>query len=63
MTRQLNQRMHSTATLRDRAQVAGFLAGLELLEPGVVQPQQWRPEPGSSAPGEVTVWCGVARRP
>ena len=37
------------ATMRDRAAVSRFFDGLELVEPGVVQPQQWRPEPGVSA--------------
>jgi hypothetical protein len=47
---------------RDRAQVSRFFTGLELAEPGVVQPQQWHPEPGQEAPPEVAVWCGVARK-
>ncbi len=64
MTRRVNQRMSGTrATMRDRAAIARFFDGLELLEPGVVQPQQWRPEPGVVAPAQVTAWCGVARKP
>ncbi|MFI5066351.1 MAG: SAM-dependent methyltransferase, partial [Streptosporangiales bacterium] len=61
MTRRMNQRMARThATLRDRAQITGFFAGLDLAEPGVVQPQQWRPGPGDQGPDAVTAWCGVA---
>jgi len=64
MTRRLNQRMiGTTATLRDRAEVSAFFAGLELVEPGVVQPPRWRPAPGEPAPAETALWCGVARRP
>jgi hypothetical protein len=64
MTRRVNDRMSGPgATMRDRTAVVGFFSGLELLEPGVVQPQQWRPEPGLLGPGEVTAWCGVARKP
>jgi hypothetical protein len=33
-----------------------------LVEPGVVQPQRWRPEPGTLSPPLVTAWCGVARK-
>ena len=63
MTKRVNQRMSGPkATMRDRAAVTRFFDGLELLEPGVVQPQQWRPEPGFSPP-QVTAWCGVARKP
>ena len=32
------------------------------VEPGVVQPQQWRPEPETLSPPQVTAWCGVARK-
>lgn len=64
MTKRVNQRMSGPkATMRDRAAVTRFFNGLELLEPGVVQPQQWRPEPGVLSPPQVTAWCGVARKP
>jgi hypothetical protein len=66
MTAQLNERISGPrATMRDRAAVTRFFDGLELLEPGVVQPQQWRPGPGVEPNGslQVTAWCGVARKP
>ena len=63
MTRRVNERMSGPrATMRDRAAITRFFAGLELVEPGVVQPQQWRPEPGKLSPAQVTAWCGVARK-
>jgi SAM-dependent methyltransferase len=63
MTRRVNQRMSGPmATMRDRAAVTRFFDGLDLVEPGVVQPQQWRPEPGEPSPPRVTAWCGVARK-
>jgi hypothetical protein len=63
MTRRVNQRMSGPpATMRDRAAITRFFDGLELLEPGVVQPQQWRPEPGALSTAQVTAWCGVARK-
>jgi hypothetical protein len=63
MTRRVNERMSGPmATMRDRAAVARFFDGLHLLEPGVVQPQQWRPDAGSLTPPQVTAWCGVARK-
>jgi hypothetical protein len=48
--------------LRDRQQVAELFAGLELVEPGVVQISQWRSEsdPGT---GDAPLWGGVARKP
>jgi hypothetical protein len=64
MTRRLNERMGGTVgTLRTRGEVAGYFDGLELVEPGLVQPQQWRPDPTADAPTEVAAWCGVARKP
>jgi hypothetical protein len=63
MTRRVNERMSGPrATMRDRAAVGRFFDGLDLLEPGVVQPQQWRPDPDVTAPDQVTAWCGVARK-
>jgi alkyl hydroperoxide reductase subunit AhpC len=48
------------ATLRTRDEVARLFGGLKMIEPGVVQPQQWRPGPATETPAEVTAWCGVA---
>ena len=63
MTRRVNQRMSGPmATMRDRAAVARFFDGFDPLPPGVVQPQQWRPEPTTLSPSQVTAWCGVARK-
>ena len=47
--------------MRDHTAITRFFDGLELIEPGVVQPQQWRPEPGMLSPTQVTAWCGVAQ--
>jgi len=64
MTKRVNERMRGPkATMRDRDAIARFFDGLDLLEPGVVQPQQWRPEPGALSAPRVTAWCGVARKP
>jgi hypothetical protein len=63
MTRRVNERMSGPrATMRDRAAITRFFDGLDLLEPGVVQPQQWRPDPSVIGPDQVTAWCGVARK-
>jgi hypothetical protein len=63
MTRRVNERMSGPrATMRDQAAITRFFTGLDLVEPGVVQPQQWRREPGMLGPAQVTAWCGVARK-
>jgi len=62
MARRVNARLASArGTMRDRAPIISFFDGLSLLEPGVVQPQKWRPDAGPT-PAEVTAWCGVARK-
>jgi hypothetical protein len=43
--------------------VTGFFDGLDLIEPGVVQAHQWRPDPASSPAGRISAWAGVARKP
>ena len=59
-----NQLAAQRVRLRSRAEVAGFLAGLELVEPGLVTVPEWRPEPGEPAPGQLIPLYGVvARKP
>ncbi len=57
------ERARGQATPRTHAEVTRFFEGLDLLEPGVVQLPQWRPDPGTEAGGPLPVWCGVARKP
>jgi S-adenosyl methyltransferase len=60
--RRYNERAAVVATPRSRAAVTRFFDGLEILEPGVVQLPEWRPDPGTSNPGPLPMWCGVARK-
>ena len=59
----LNQMMAEKVTFRDRTQVAGFFAGLELVEPGRVQASKWRPSNEMEAASPAALWAGVARKP
>jgi SAM-dependent methyltransferase len=49
-------------TWRDREQVARFLAGTDLVEPGLVRVEEWRPEPGMSETDRSPLWCAVGRK-
>jgi hypothetical protein len=49
--------------LRDRAQVVGQFAGLDLLDPGVVPVSRWRPDTDAEAGAITVLWGGVARKP
>ncbi|MGH3204763.1 MAG: SAM-dependent methyltransferase [Streptosporangiaceae bacterium] len=57
----LSSRMAETVVLRDHDEVAGLFGGLELVEPGVVQATQWRPDPQTPAVPSQT-WVGAARK-
>jgi S-adenosyl methyltransferase len=46
---------------RSREQVAVYFEGTELVEPGLVPVEDWRPDPGSP-PGRSAGWCGVGRK-
>jgi hypothetical protein len=63
---------------RTREQVALFFEGLDVVEPGLVVPQLWRPDepagdvvmpaqwqlaPAAAMPTDVPIWAGVARKP
>ena len=59
-----NQLAAQKVRLRSREQVAGFLAGLELVDPGLVTVPEWRPEPGGPGTGQmIPLYGGVARKP
>jgi hypothetical protein len=59
-----NQSANPTYHLRSPDRIARFFDGLELVEPGVVSPSRWRPEPSPSGfPAEIDSACGVGRKP
>ena len=53
------QRRHAVH-VRSVDEIAGFFDGLELVEPGVVQVTQWRPEADGSV---VDAYGAVGRKP
>ena len=59
----LSQLMTQRVTPRSQEQVARFFDGLELVEPGVVPIQQWRPDSEEEAAARAGMWGGVARKP
>ena len=63
MADSLNKMMAEKVTFRDRAAVARFFDGLELVEPGLVQASKWRPTSESEATSPAALWAGVARKP
>jgi S-adenosyl methyltransferase len=47
---------------RHADQIVRFFDGLELVDPGIVQLQAWRPEPGQAGPPSVPALGGVGRK-
>jgi hypothetical protein len=58
-----NRLARETQRHRDRAEVARFFDGLELVTPGLVPVQQWRPASELEARARSAMWGGVARKP
>ena len=59
--RRVNARSAGTTTLRSYDQVARFFDGLQLIEPGLVQVQRWRPGLAAPADGEqIAAYAGLA---
>jgi O-methyltransferase involved in polyketide biosynthesis len=49
---------------RTQAEVAAFFSGLDLVEPGVVFMQAWRPDGGApTAPSGPTSYAAIGRKP
>ena len=58
----LNAMMAESVILRSHGEVAELFGEMELVEPGVVQLPEWRPDPGTATAGPLPMWCGVARK-
>jgi hypothetical protein len=58
----LSQLMTQRVTPRSREQVTRFFDGLEILEPGVVPIQEWRPDNDEEAAAKAGMWGGVGRK-
>jgi S-adenosyl methyltransferase len=47
---------------RSRDQVGRFFAGMDLVEPGMVPIEDWRPEPDTTDMGKSALWGAVGRK-
>jgi hypothetical protein len=70
LSRETRERLehHSGATMRQRItartreQVARFFTGMDLVAPGLVRVEEWRPDPGTRDVGTSALWCAVGRK-
>jgi hypothetical protein len=54
--------MTQRVTPRSQEQVTRFFDGLELIEPGVVPIQRWRPDSAAEASSRAGMWGGVGKK-
>ena len=63
----LNEHLRTTRqTIRSLEQIAGFFSGLQMVDPGLVQLPQWRPDAGYAGPAQnvtLSAYCGIGRKP
>jgi hypothetical protein len=59
-----NEQAAVSVAARTHGEVCQFFAGLDLLEPGVVQVHRWRPGAGDVGSGrDLAIYAGVGRKP
>jgi hypothetical protein len=56
-----NGKVQQQLVYRTREQVGRFFDGTDLVEPGLVRVEEWRPDPGSPE-GHSAGWCAVGRK-
>lgn len=63
--RRANETMSDPFVLRSHGEIAAFVDGLDVLEPGIVTLDRWPwSEPSTCPPGRpVAAYCAVARKP
>jgi hypothetical protein len=54
--------VQQTPTYRSREQIARFFEGADLIEPGIVRVEEWRPEHAADASAKSSMWCAVGRK-
>jgi hypothetical protein len=47
---------------RTREQMERFFEGMDLVEPGLVRVEEWRPDPVPGEEGRSALWCALARK-
>lgn len=58
----MDKQMGEAVVRRTRGEVEKFFNGMDIIEPGVVQTNEWRPAPDADGPKPLPMWVGVARK-
>ena len=56
-------KMQQQIIWRTRGQVARFFEGTDLIDPGLVRVEEWRPDPGTADGRKFAGWAAVGRKP
>jgi S-adenosyl methyltransferase len=62
MGKRLNRLLAQRGWYHNQAEVGTFFTGLDLVEPGIVPVQRWRPDSEIEAARRSAMWGGVARK-
>jgi S-adenosyl methyltransferase len=57
-----NKMMQQGITYRTREQVARFFDGTDLVDPGLVRVEEWRPAGGTADTERSSFWCAAGRK-
>jgi SAM-dependent methyltransferase len=60
--RDITQRMQQALTPRSREQVARFFTGTDLVDPGLVRVEEWRPDPAADHSARSSLWGAVGQK-
>jgi hypothetical protein len=60
ITREMSHQQYSFSS---RAEVARFFDGLDLVAPGLIRAEEWRPDPADQATATTSLLAGVGRKP
>jgi SAM-dependent methyltransferase len=58
----LDRMLQQQYTPRNREQMMQFFDGMDLVQPGLVPVEEWRPEPGQGDAGKSYMWSAVGRK-
>ncbi|WP_327044142.1 SAM-dependent methyltransferase [Microbispora sp. NBC_01189] len=62
MLTEMDKQTGDAVTRRTRSEVERFFDGMDIVAPGVVETELWRPPQGASGPRPLPMWCGLARK-
>lgn len=62
MLTDMDKQTGDSVVRRTRSEVARFFDGMDIVPPGVMETELWRPPQGAAGPKPLPMWCGLARK-